>query len=61
MRFCRKVFASHLRQSGIQAEVIDLLQGRVAQSVLVCHYLVPNPIFKDEVLAELDKLRKEIE
>jgi hypothetical protein len=29
MRFCRRIFASHLRQSGIQAEVVDLLEGRV--------------------------------
>ncbi len=41
MRFCRKIFANHLLQSGIQAEAVDLLQGRVAQSVLVKLYLVP--------------------
>jgi hypothetical protein len=30
MRFCRKVFASYLRQCGIESEIVDLLlQGRV--------------------------------
>ena len=27
MRFCRKVFATHLHQSGIAAEIVDALQG----------------------------------
>ncbi len=42
MRFCRKIFASYLRQSGIQPEVLDMLQVRVAQSVRTRHYLVPQ-------------------
>jgi intergrase/recombinase len=61
MRFCRKVFASHLRQSGVQAEIVDLLQGRVPQSVLTRHYLVAKPSFKDDVLQGLEKLKQEIE
>jgi intergrase/recombinase len=43
MRFCRKLFASWLHQCGISDFVIDALQGRVAQSVLVRHYLVAKP------------------
>ena len=58
MRFCRKIFASHMRHEGIQPEVVDLLQGRVAQSVLTRHYLVPKQTFKD-VLQALNELKKD--
>jgi intergrase/recombinase len=50
MRFCRKVFASHLRNEGIQPEIIDMVQGRVSQSILTRHYLVPQQGLKDQVL-----------
>jgi hypothetical protein len=26
MKYCRKIFASHLRQSGNEGEIVDLLQ-----------------------------------
>jgi hypothetical protein len=42
MSLTRKLFASYLRQEGIQPEVVDMLQGRVSQSVLIRHYLVPE-------------------
>ncbi len=61
MRFCRKIFASHLRNEGIQPEVIDLLQGRVSQSVLTRHYLTPSNDLKDKILASLDRLKQAIE
>ncbi len=61
MLLTRKIFASYLRKEGIQPEVVDLLQGRVAQSVLTRHYLVPKATFKEDVLKALDQLRKEIE
>jgi len=61
MHLCRRIFASWLRQSGIQPEVVDMLQGRVSQSVLTRHYLVPQSSLKDQVLDALDKLRREIE
>jgi intergrase/recombinase len=61
MRFCRKIFTSHLRQSGIQPEVVDMLQGRVSQSILTRHYLVPQSTLKDEVLEALEKLKQAIE
>lgn len=42
IRFCRKIFVSHLRQSGIQPEIVNLLQGRVdSGDILTRHYLVP--------------------
>ena len=47
MSYCRKIFGTHLRNDGIQPEVVDLLQGRIPQSVFVKHYFRPNfPIQK---------------
>jgi intergrase/recombinase len=60
MCFARKIFASHLRLSGIQPEIIDMLQGRVSQSILTRHYLVPKPSFKDDVLQALEKLQNQL-
>lgn len=60
MRYCRKIFASWLRQSGIQPEVIDLLQGRVSQSILTRHYLAPSQNMKDDVLKALEKLQQQL-
>ncbi len=61
MRYARKIFASHLRNEGIQPEIVDLLSGRVPQSVLVRHYLVPSPTYKDDVLRALTKLKEKLE
>ena len=55
MRLARKIFASWLRQSGIQSEAVDMLQGRVSPSVLTRHYLVLKSDFKDEVLQAIEK------
>ena len=56
MYLTRKIFASWLRKEGIQPEVVDMLQGRVSQSVLTRHYLVPQSSLKDQVLQALEKL-----
>jgi intergrase/recombinase len=61
MSLTRKLFASHLRQEGIQPEVVDMLQGRVSQSVLTRHYLVPQSSLKDQVLESMEKLKQAIE
>jgi intergrase/recombinase len=61
MYLTRKIFASYLRKEGIEPEVVDMLQGRVSQSILTRHYLVPQSSLKDQVLDALDKLRREIE
>jgi hypothetical protein len=61
MYLTRKIFASWLRKEGIQAEVVDMLQGRVSQSVLTRHYLVPQSSLKDQVLQALRKLQSTIE
>jgi intergrase/recombinase len=60
MRFCRKIYASYLRQAGIQPEVIDLLQGRVSQSILTRHYLVPQSKLKEQVLDAVKELQKQL-
>src|SRR5215213_7761352 len=42
MAFCRKIFATHLRNNGIEQETIDLLQGRTPKSVFARHYFRPD-------------------
>jgi intergrase/recombinase len=61
MRFCRKIHASHLRQSGIESEIVDLLQGRVPRTVFARHYFTPSLDYRAKALCALDKLRRDIE
>ena len=42
MAFCKKIFATHLRNNGIELEIIDLLQGRIPKYVLVRRYFRPD-------------------
>ena len=42
MAFCRKIFATHLRNQGVEPEIIDLLQGRSPKSVFARHYFKPD-------------------
>ncbi|MDQ3852196.1 MAG: hypothetical protein M3299_05110 [Thermoproteota archaeon] len=60
LHLCRKVFASWLRKEGIAAEIVDLLQGRVSQSILTRHYLAPSQSMKDDVLRALEKLQRQL-
>jgi hypothetical protein len=60
MYLSRKIFASFLRKEGIEPEVIDLLQGRVSQSVLTRHYLTPSQDLKDRVLDALKQLQRQL-
>jgi intergrase/recombinase len=60
MHLCRKIFASWLRQKGIEPEVVDLLQGRVSQSVLTRHYLAPSHDLKNKVLDVVAELQKNL-
>ena len=60
MRFCRKVFATHLHQSGIAAEIVDALQGRTPSSVFAKHYCRPSIEYRDRVLAALKTLKQKI-
>ena len=57
---CRKIFASWLRKEGIASEIVDLLQGRVSQSILTRHYLAPAQSMKDDVLKALEKLQQQL-
>jgi intergrase/recombinase len=60
MHLTRKIFASWLRKEGIQPEIVDLLQGRVSQSILTRHYLAPSQSMKDDVLQALEKLQQQL-
>ena len=61
MRFCRKVFASCLRQCRIESEIVDLLlQGRVPKMVFARHYFASLK-YRDRVLECLYELKLEIE
>ncbi|TVP40187.1 integrase [Candidatus Nitrosocosmicus arcticus] len=56
MSYCRKVFATFLRNEGVEAEIIDLLQGRIPNSIFLRHYYRP-PLDKFNQLSKLlDKL-----
>jgi intergrase/recombinase len=62
MKYCRKIHASYLRQTGgIEAEIVDLVQGRVPRSVFARHYFTPNVGYRDKVLRALNELKKAIE
>ncbi len=61
MRLCRKIFASHLRASGIQPEIVNLLQGRIDSDILTRHYLVPSGSLKNLVLDAVKGLQKTID
>ena len=60
MYYCRKVFATYLRASGIEPEIIDLLQGRISRSVFVNHYYRPdiNDIITNRIRPVLFSLNK---
>jgi hypothetical protein len=62
MYYCRKVFATYLRNKGIEPEIIDLLQGRISSSVFVNHYYRPdiNEIITKRIRPVLDELQKEL-
>ncbi len=62
MHDCRKVFATYLRNRGIEPEIIDLLQGRSSDSVFVNHYYRPdiNEIITKRIRKVLDELMMEL-
>ncbi|HET6589673.1 MAG TPA: integrase [Candidatus Nitrosocosmicus sp.] len=62
MYYCRKVFATYLRNKGIEPEIIDLLQGRISGSVFVIHYYRPdiNEIITKRIRPVLDALMAEL-
>lgn len=42
MKYCRSIFATSLRKSGLEQEMVDMLQGRVPKSVFTKHYFRPD-------------------
>jgi len=62
MNYCSKIFGSHLRQPGIEAEIVDLLQGRVMKSIFGRHYFRPSmDQYRDRAIHALNALKKQIE
>jgi len=56
MSYCRKIFATFLRNEGVETELIDLLQGRIANSIFVRHYYRPDMSKFDEIREKLTRL-----
>lgn len=42
MGYCRKIFATWMRERGVAAEIIDLYQGRIGKSVFARFYFRPD-------------------
>lgn len=53
---CRKIFATFLRNEGVEQEMIDLLQGRIPKSVFVRHYYRPDMSKFDQISEKLTSL-----
>jgi intergrase/recombinase len=53
MNYCRKIFATFMRNKGVQAEIIDLLQGRIPKSVYVRHYYLLTKDYNQDVISPL--------
>jgi intergrase/recombinase len=59
--YCRQIFSTYLRDQGIEAEIVNILQGRIPPDVFLRHYYRPN--FKKKIVkvkACLGKLYNEI-
>ena len=55
MSYCRKIFATFLRDEGVESELIDLLQ-RIPNSIFVRYYYWPNMSKFDEIREKLTRL-----
>jgi len=62
MYYCRKIFATYLRNKGIEPEIIDLLQGRLSKSIFLRHYYRPdiNGIITEKIRPVLNSMLNEI-
>jgi hypothetical protein len=56
MSYYRKIFATFLRNEGVEPEIIDLLQWRVPNSIFVRHYYFPDSSKFDLIREKLTKL-----
>jgi len=61
LKYCRKIYASFLRQQGVQPEIIDMLQGRIGKNIFLRHYMTPSSSYKTEVLQALGKLQQQLD
>lgn len=60
MNYCRKIFATYLRNNGIEQEIIDLLQGRIPKSIFVRHYYRPDFTIYDKVKILITQIHNDI-
>lgn len=61
MAYCRKIYATYMRKSGIEGEIIDLLQGRTPKSVFARHYFRPDfAVEMKRVVQTLQKFYQEL-
>jgi intergrase/recombinase len=56
MSYCRKIFATFLRNEVVEHEIIDLLQGRIPNSIFVRHYYRPDISKFDQIREKLTSL-----
>jgi intergrase/recombinase len=62
IKYCRKIYATFLRQSGIESEIIDMLSVRIRKNIFLHHYYRPSSdYYKNRVLDALHELKKQIE
>ena len=53
---CRKIFATFIRNEGVEPIIIDLLQGWISSSVFVRHYYRPDMSKVDQIRKKLTRL-----
>jgi hypothetical protein len=54
MNYCRKIFGTHLRYSGIESEMVNLLEGRFSRDL--CQALLVSKHEQD-----IERVRKAID
>jgi len=60
MYYCRKIFATYLRNRGVEQEIIDILQGRSPKSIFARHYYKPDFISHSRIRECIDSLYREL-
>ena len=60
-KYCRAIFATYLRKSRVEQEIIDIYQGRVPSTIFQAHYMKTNiKEDRERILNALHKLKQEI-
>ena len=60
MAYCRKIYATYLRMSGIEQETIDLLQGRSPKSVFGRYYFRPDNLNRPRIVQAINSLHESL-